>query len=1047
MNFWNNPYRIKTITILILALFCNNMSVKAVDKTSLVAYWAFDETNGSSAIDSSGNGNLGTLMGNATFAPGKIGNAVNLDGTNSGVDIPDLSFPGDFTIAAWVYLRGAVFNDDVLIGQTLWGGQDINFCCPGLRLYTGSTDAITASSAVLSDVWTHCAITRSGSTLKLYLNGILDATSSGFAATFITEAIGRSWSTTTDGLIDEMYLFDRALSDNEISQLYSADQILTDTIPPSAPTGLSFSNASLNGFRLSWNAATDNTGIDSYEVFQDGVSIGTTTNTFMQVSGLSCGTSYSMSVKARDYAGIWSIESNTFDATTFDCNIDSIDISIDPQREYQQIRGLGAAIADWLYGENNYSTHIDNVVNDLGLSMVRLFLKTEFESVNDNNDPNTPGTFNTGQISDQIQVLDKLKQAGLKNVVLSIFSPPAWMKTNGSIIGGELRTDMYDEFAEFYSEYIKLIEQHGLNVYAISPENEPRWAQSYGSCVYSPEQLRDIIDVLGKRFEKEGLQVKIFSPEDVVGFAWQDYTNLIMEDSVASKYSPIVAIHHQNVNFSSAGSYKNYRDYLASFYPDDSLSLDLWNSEISGYSDGWDGAFNMAKGFMTSLKDGKMNAIIFGSISIASGLGLDKEALMVNRVPTKRYYIAKQYIRFIRPDAVMIKCTDDISKGIWAAAFKQGKDSRLTVVAINDSDEPKTVRLKMANAPKKYVHYLTTAFEDCVLNDTVLGSSVILHPNSVNTFVAEGTNHLPTIDNVKNRYLLMGQNNSYEIDLSGISDGDSFTQNLDVSVLSSNPDLIPTPVLDYTAGQTTGTLAIEPQPNQSGTSTITVTLQDDGGQDNNGFFSKQEMSFDVHVLPFINQKPTIDSIPDQNVEVGDGEQTITITGISDGNTGTQNITFTETRSNNNLIRNTKIHYNKGENTAQYIYTPRSIGMLTVTLTLTDDGDNHLGGTNETTTSFNINVSERTGVEALSSNGMMIYPNPASNIITIKTQEWMSGFVKVEICNLNGNTLLSMKEPIHGGIIKIPTDKLDNGVYIVKVTSGENMLTSKILIKK
>jgi hypothetical protein len=293
----------------------------------------------------------------------------------------------------------------------------------------------------------------------------------------------------------------------------------------------------------------------------------------------------------------------------------------------------------------------------------------------------------------------------------------------------------------------------------------------------------------------------------------------------------------------------------------------------------------------------------------------------------------------------------------------------------------------------------------------------------------------------------MGQKNSYEIYLSGISDGDSFTQNLDLSVSSSNPSLIPTPALNYSAGQTTGSVIFEPQPNQSGVATITVTLQDDGGQDNNGFFSTQQMSFDVIVLPYINQKPTIDSIPDQNVKLGTGEQTITIAGISDGNIGTQNITFKEIKSNNNLVKNTKITYIQGDNTAKYIYTPRTIGTLTVTLTLTDDGSNFLGGTNETSTSFNINISDATSSTSLSSNELVIYPNPANNLINISTPNNISGNAKVEICNVTGAAILQQKVFVTDGIIIIPTDKLLNGIYIVKLTSEGRTLIAKVLIKK
>ena len=49
----------------------------------------------------------------------------------------------------------------------------------------------------------------------------------------------------------------------------------------------------------------------------------------------------------------------------------------------------------------------------------------------------------------------------------------------------------------------------GVDVYAVSPENEPEWPQWYVSCVYTPEEMRDVIIALGQRFETEGLDTKI----------------------------------------------------------------------------------------------------------------------------------------------------------------------------------------------------------------------------------------------------------------------------------------------------------------------------------------------------------------------------------------------------------------------------------------------------------------------------------------------------------------------------------------------------------
>ncbi|MBV1922608.1 MAG: fibronectin type III domain-containing protein [Flavobacteriaceae bacterium] len=89
-----------------------------------------------------------------------------------------------------------------------------------------------------------------------------------------------------------------------------------DTEAPSVPTNLTASNITDTSVDLSWNASSDNVGVTGYEMFQNGSSIGTTTNTSSTVSGLTSNTSYTFNVRAYDAAGNNSAQSNTANATT-----------------------------------------------------------------------------------------------------------------------------------------------------------------------------------------------------------------------------------------------------------------------------------------------------------------------------------------------------------------------------------------------------------------------------------------------------------------------------------------------------------------------------------------------------------------------------------------------------------------------------------------------------------------------------------------------------------------------------------------------------------
>jgi chitodextrinase len=89
-----------------------------------------------------------------------------------------------------------------------------------------------------------------------------------------------------------------------------------DTAAPTAPT-LSASGTTITTTNLSWTGATDNVSVVGYDVYKDGVLLGsTTTATTFPVTGLTASTTYAFTVKAKDAAGNVSVASNTVNVTT-----------------------------------------------------------------------------------------------------------------------------------------------------------------------------------------------------------------------------------------------------------------------------------------------------------------------------------------------------------------------------------------------------------------------------------------------------------------------------------------------------------------------------------------------------------------------------------------------------------------------------------------------------------------------------------------------------------------------------------------------------------
>jgi len=91
-----------------------------------------------------------------------------------------------------------------------------------------------------------------------------------------------------------------------------------DNTAPSAPTNLSASNISTNGFTVNWNAATDNINVSAYEIYKDGIVEATVSATNYDFTGLNALTSYSIHIIAKDDAGNSSVASTALQVTTLE---------------------------------------------------------------------------------------------------------------------------------------------------------------------------------------------------------------------------------------------------------------------------------------------------------------------------------------------------------------------------------------------------------------------------------------------------------------------------------------------------------------------------------------------------------------------------------------------------------------------------------------------------------------------------------------------------------------------------------------------------------
>ena len=195
-------------------------------------------------------------------------------------------------------------------------------------------------------------------------------------------------------------------------------------------------------------------------------------------------------------------------------------------------------------------------------------------------------------------------------------------------------------------------------------------------------------------------------------------------------------------------------------------------------------------------------------------------------------------------------------------------------------------------------------------------------------------NQPPTLNALANMTINEGAG-LQTVNLAGITSGaTNENQTLTVTASSSNTGLIPTPAVNYTSPNTTGSITFTPVTFANGSATITVTVND-GGASNN-IISR---TFTVTVLP-VNQAPTLNALANVTINEGAGLQTVNLAGITSGATNeNQTLTVTAASSNQGLIPTPAVSYTSPNTTGSITFTPVALafGSATVTVTVNDGG--------------------------------------------------------------------------------------------------------------
>ena len=202
---------------------------------TLVGCWPMEEGSGTVLLDASSFGNNGNTTGSPIWATGRNGQALSLNGTTQYAIVPDnnsLDMTNAITLAAWVK-PGIVGTQNIIkktIGTTTANGYELSLSNPGkvfVRFNGSATYRVDSTTSYPADgtTWMHIAATYDGTTIRLYINGVLEGSKPGVAIGTNTTnlGIGAEPAATVinyyKGLIDDARVYNRALSASEIPVL------------------------------------------------------------------------------------------------------------------------------------------------------------------------------------------------------------------------------------------------------------------------------------------------------------------------------------------------------------------------------------------------------------------------------------------------------------------------------------------------------------------------------------------------------------------------------------------------------------------------------------------------------------------------------------------------------------------------------------------------------------------------------------------------------------------------------------------------------------
>ncbi len=389
----------------------------------------------------------------------------------------------------------------------------------------------------------------------------------------------------------------------------------------------------------------------------------------------------------------------------------------------QTVTGFGAACCDGAMcpfgNDTNPVKLLYGAESKIGLNIMRMEISPNFVGdviVKEWNNYDTPYDWKGSLPSAKI-----VKQRG--GIVFGTpWSPPGEYKTNGTAQGGHsdsqgnqegrLRKDCYEKFFPWLNSFLKYMKQNGVNVDAVSIQNEPDWWVDYSGCLYTPQEQLDLVKNYAHMLDRETYQgVRLISAEPL-GFT-QNYSNTLLNNSVAREQIDIIAGHLYGHPPLDNGNMKDAAVLAAKY------GKEVWMTEHSvtdniDHLPNWDEQLVFAKELNECMNAGCTGYIYWYMRAHWAFVGTGEAKYNPGNTKNKllpRAFVMSHFSKHVTGSTRLKMSGLAIATNAALQSSAYIKGDSLIVMAINATKNTHDIRLKLPLKVKSGVHLLSTGNE------------------------------------------------------------------------------------------------------------------------------------------------------------------------------------------------------------------------------------------------------------------------------------------------------------------------------------------------